>query len=270
MTVETVTFLSTLNSSLPRRGDLLKEGDAHIRNIKASLKTTFPNFDSKVEASSVQLNALTTLAVVDTDGSTVNVGTGIEMEKGHTIDMGGNKIINTGAATATTDALTFGSVGTAAAQIYPIGTLWVTTSDVDPTGIFGGTWTKAFFAGRTVLGAGSLSGRNFGAGATGGLYAHTLSNNEMPSHSHNGSTLSVRIQDGGSHTHTVYEYTDPSNGHHIGQGSEKIGGITKETSVDGLHSHAATINGTLGNAGSNQPHNILQPYRVANIWYRVS
>lgn len=44
MTVETVTYISDLNSTYPVGTDAKSEGDDHIRNIKAGLLASFPNF----------------------------------------------------------------------------------------------------------------------------------------------------------------------------------------------------------------------------------
>lgn len=42
MTVETATYLASLNSSLPVSGDQIAEGDDHLRLLKTTLKNTFP------------------------------------------------------------------------------------------------------------------------------------------------------------------------------------------------------------------------------------
>jgi hypothetical protein len=43
MTVESVTYISDLNTALPAAGDLKSEGDDHIRNLKIGVKGSFPN-----------------------------------------------------------------------------------------------------------------------------------------------------------------------------------------------------------------------------------
>lgn len=58
MTVETATYLKHLNPSYPEDGDLIKEGDDHIRLIKKTLRNTFKNIDRQVLLSSEQLNDL--------------------------------------------------------------------------------------------------------------------------------------------------------------------------------------------------------------------
>ena len=58
MTVESVTYISTLDETRPSGGDRISEGDNHIRNIKRSLKETYPNVDGEVRASDEEMNFL--------------------------------------------------------------------------------------------------------------------------------------------------------------------------------------------------------------------
>lgn len=59
MTVESVTLISDLDPNNPAGGDSISQGDDHLRNIKKSLKETFPNITEQVTASAADLNALT-------------------------------------------------------------------------------------------------------------------------------------------------------------------------------------------------------------------
>jgi microcystin-dependent protein len=52
----TVNFISDLNPLNPTDGDLVKDGDNHIRLIKAALKQTFPNITGAVTATQGDLN----------------------------------------------------------------------------------------------------------------------------------------------------------------------------------------------------------------------
>jgi microcystin-dependent protein len=52
----TVNFISDLNPLNPADGDLAKDGDNHIRLIKAAVKQTFPNITGAVTASHADLN----------------------------------------------------------------------------------------------------------------------------------------------------------------------------------------------------------------------
>ena len=107
--------------------------------------------------------------------------------------------------------------------------------------IYGGNW-EAFGAGKVLVGAGSNGGRSFTAGSTGGEYEHTLTINEMP-----------------SHTHTVTDwYFKRNEGDQLGNthGDELLGNTytTETTSA----------------SGSGRAHNNMQPYVVVYMWRRVS
>lgn len=60
MTVESASFISQLNGTLPLSGDPKSEGDNHLRLIKAVLLNQFPNLGAAaVAATAAQLSALT-------------------------------------------------------------------------------------------------------------------------------------------------------------------------------------------------------------------
>ena len=59
MTIETVTFISSLNALYPAASDLKSEGDDHIRNIKTAVKGSFPNVSGVVSATNAELSFVT-------------------------------------------------------------------------------------------------------------------------------------------------------------------------------------------------------------------
>lgn len=57
MTVETASYISQLDTTLPTAADLISEGDDHIRLTKTVLKTQFPNFGTTaITASAAEVN----------------------------------------------------------------------------------------------------------------------------------------------------------------------------------------------------------------------
>ena len=103
--------------------------------------------------------------------------------------------------------------------------------------IYGGNW-EAFGAGRVLVGAGG----NFTAGSTGGEYVHTLTTNEMPSHTH---SSSMHNTNGAGVNYLNVQKADPGMG-------------------------LTTGNTVTTAAGGGQPHNNMQPYVVVYMWRRVS
>lgn len=106
---------------------------------------------------------------------------------------------------------------------YPVGSIYISVSGVNPSQLFGGTWQQ--ITGRFLLAAGG----GYAAGATGGAATHTLTANEMPSHNH-----IITVSGAGAHGHTASETAAGGHTH-----------TASETSA-GAHNHTVTIN-TAGN-----------------------
>lgn len=124
-------------------------------------------------------------------------------------------------------------------KIYPVGSIYMTTdSTKNPNNLFDGTsWTK--LEGRFLLGSGTTSGTStsYTSGATDGEATHTLTQNEMPNH---------------SHTFNHYQNTGTTT--------------TYSTSWTNQKTSTSTTSGT----GGNQPHNNMPPYLVVNMWQRTA
>ena len=87
------------------------------------------------------------------------------------------------------------NAGNVVNEVYPIGSIYISTTSTNPSEYFGGTW-EAFGQGRTIIGAGTgedVNGNSqtFEAETTGGEYTHTLTLAEAPSHSHTRGTMDI-------------------------------------------------------------------------------
>jgi microcystin-dependent protein len=103
-----------------------------------------------------------------------------------------------------------GSLKTVFDLIYPVGSIYMSTSATNPSGLFGGTWA-AWGAGRVPVGV-AASGTFNTVEKTGGAETHTLTTAQMPSHTHTGPS---HTHTGPSHTHTgpSHAHTGPSHTH---------------------------------------------------------
>ena len=91
-------------------------------------------------------------------------------------------------------------------KTYPIGSIYISTTDSTASAVhdrFGGTW-EAYATGRTLIGMGSNGTNNYTTiGATGGATSHTITTDNMPSHTHSFSGTTGSTGGGGSHSHSV-------------------------------------------------------------------
>lgn len=131
--------------------------------------------------------------------------------------------------------------------IYPIGSIYMSVNDVDPSVLFGGSWER-IGQGRTLIGEGTgvdanNTSKTFTNAETNGEYTHTLSTTEMPSHSH-------RVSSGWSSAAGTDRIT-------FGQ----VSGQYQQSGVGGTW--------FIENTGGGQAHNNLPPYLVVYIWKRV-
>lgn len=127
-----------------------------------------------------------------------------------------------------------------AKMFFPIGSTYITQDNTNPSTIFGfGTWER--LKGKVCLGLDEDDTNMNTIGKTGGEKTHTLTVNEMP-----------------SHTHTL------NNATLINRNISGTGGAQGSTTVQG-----ATI--SANNSGGGQAHNNLQPYEVVGyMWIRRS
>lgn len=182
--------------------------------------------------------------------------------------------------------------------IYPVGSIYLSVNNVNPSTFIGGTWT--LIKDKFLLGAGDT----YTAGSTGGEATHTLTVAEMPSHTHTGPSHTHTgpshthttpnhthtMQNGGSHSHRVqYAANMASGGYH---GPNSSGGLYKAAStwIEAAGAHAHTVNssgggtsgaagtgntgasgtGATGSAGSGSAHNNMPPYLVVYMWQRTA
>ena len=123
--------------------------------------------------------------------------------------------------------------------VYPVGAIYMSVSSTSPATLFGGTWEK--IENRFLLAAGS----SYTAGNTGGEATHTLTKNEMPTHSHE---IYSGYGDVVSNVSDAYRYQT--------WGSSDRGWKT----------------GNLGtsNIGGGKAHNNMPPYLVVYMWKRTA
>lgn len=126
--------------------------------------------------------------------------------------------------------------------VYPIGSIYMSVNAADPSKLFSGTsWEK--LKGRFLLGSNST----YKPGSTGGEATHTLTQNEMP-----------------KHTHAMYSGNGGGDGTWEPDGGSYL--------VDSVTENKTTWWAPLGMnyAGGGAAHNNMPPYLSVNMWKRTS
>lgn len=168
--------------------------------------------------------------------------------------------------------------------MHPVGTAYISFTNVNPGEVFGGTWVEEA-QGKLLLGRSA----DHPAGSTGGKETVTLTEAQLPAHKHTGP----------NHTHTVPEHghtaSSASDGWHqhgvyrnqnAASGSKRyaIQGTagTVNSIGGGAHSHAITVyncpamttsadgTGDTGLTGGGEAINIMNPFIAVYIWRRIA
>ena len=133
--------------------------------------------------------------------------------------------------------------------IYPIGSIYMSVNNADPSLLFGGTWER-IGQGRTLIGEGTCTDsrnetKTFSDGTTGGEYSHVLTRNEIPKHYHPYTTAPQAWAE----RETGNQIISPASGT-----SKPVKKNTDYQYTDG---------------DTDKPHNNIQPYLVVYMWKRI-
>lgn len=128
--------------------------------------------------------------------------------------------------------------------IYPIGSIYMSVNNVNPSTLFGGTWEQ--LKDKFLLGAGDT----YNNGETGGEATHTLTENEMPLHSHQ------------EHEWNIIVSADGNTGSY----TPNYSGNNWTIARDDRDWNTYRFTGSKGGGAS---HNNMPPYLVIFIWKRI-
>lgn len=166
--------------------------------------------------------------------------------------------------------------------IYPVGSIYMSVNSTSPATLFGGTWER--LKDKFLLSAGD----SYSAGATGGEATHTLTESEMPSHTHTQNAHSHIVKPHSHSTSTSGEYFVTSemdtanntkvsynaNGNRIVDGqAENTGSTFHHRVATGSESEAVQtydFTATNQNTGGGQSHNNMPPYLAVYMWKRTA
>jgi hypothetical protein len=143
--------------------------------------------------------------------------------------------------------------------IYPIGSIYISTSSINPSTLLGGTWRQ--IQDRFLVGAGN----SYGIDSTGGATVATTTNatgttgstvltiDQIPSHQHSIQGYNISGS-AASWTERAVSYQSSNVGYGTGIRSSFVGGGNGHTHSLNSHNHSVST---------------LPPYLAVNIWERL-
>lgn len=162
-------------------------------------------------------------------------------------------------------------------KAYPIGSIYITLVNTNPSETIGGEWRRVA-EGRCLVGVSAE--RNITLRKTGGSATVNLSQANLPSHNH-GVHISGRTDIGGVHSHKINTVKAEINGTvsyvrgsnnlaDIGSWKLNVGYSDAWTEPSESHFHNFSVNGSTDLFGNGTPVNIENPYLGVYMWERIS
>ena len=154
-------------------------------------------------------------------------------------------------------------------QIYPVGSIYMSTASANPGTLFANTTWAAFGAGRVLIGAGTGNDGTdsvaFTAGNTGGLYNVTLTDTQIPDHYHH----AVNGGSGNNYLPTLSS-ANTLNFKAEGNMGDRAYQTTGSPSTADRGLTGPIVDSTGGGVTAGQSHTNVQPHVVVYMWQRTS
>lgn len=147
-----------------------------------------------------------------------------------------------------------------ALTIYPVGSIYMSVNDTNPSTLFGGTWER--ITGKFLLAAtdGGSSGASQAAGNTGGEATHAITTSEMPQHRHSVDQQYLHRLDSADNNYANYGEGGSLTGWGVKAADTNNAGITR-LGVPSFNTN---------NSGSGNAMSIMPPYLSVYVWKRTA
>jgi len=231
---------------------------------------------AEVQAGSDTARAVTPAGLASRTATTTRAGL---------VELATNTEATTGVDTAR--AVTPANVKAVIKTVFPINSIYITATNINPETFIGGTWSQ-IAEGRTLIGVGMFGTDIYDAGDTGGTARVALSRTHMPSHDHGGSTgiqsanhsHSATTSSSGAHTHSTplddggaFAYAGGGGA----PGTNRPLGEDGTTSSAGAHTHTVTVGNndashthSIASEGGGVAHENRMPYLAVYFWKRTA
>lgn len=287
MALEGGTVITDLQPTYPQDNELIKDGAAHLRLIKAVLTNTLKGFKTIVTMTSDKLNLFD--ANFDMSATATTVKTALvatanpSASTANNWDLKGNDMLNVGSSSYTSGDPANDRRAASIADVvkyskttaWPIGSIFLTIDTKNPADTFGGTWQQVG-QGRCISGVGAYGGATITAGGSGGTATKTLATANLPAHNHGASGLSGTATSAGGHAHRFLGddgvgafNTRVQNWNYDAKSHGGDGGIYN-TTTDGAHTHPVTMAGATASTGSGSAFDVMQPWFGVYVWQRTA
>lgn len=152
--------------------------------------------------------------------------------------------------------------------MYPVGAIYMSTVNTNPSNYFGGTWA-AWGSGRVPVGVNTGDSNFSTVEKTGGASTHTLTTAQIPAHTHGSKSLTGKFwnyagQDS-SYTGTasgICSMTSTDSSAPYPSSKSTASGKNDTLYINATHEHTSV--------GSGSAHNNLQPYITCYMWKRTA
>lgn len=143
--------------------------------------------------------------------------------------------------------------GVSLLDVYPVGAIYISVSSTNPSTLFGGTWEQ--IQDKFLLSAGDT----YSAGSTGGSAEVTLTEAQMPAHTHTPKPTTVN---------------NVASSFLVGNSNISRGGVGSSGSYafKGAQANMAapSTSTTTASAGSGEAHDNMPPYLAVYVWKRTA
>ena len=150
---------------------------------------------------------------------------------------------------------------------HPVGSLYMHIGGKDPATLFGGTWKQ--IVGRYIMASGTVNGKTYSAGDTGGESEHSIDRKEMPRHGHTRGSMNIT----GAFSATgegSNDFPTTAEGafYNTGRRGTKVKNSSDPDSIIGFDA-SRSWTGTTSIEGGSQPMPMLPLFTAVDTWYRV-
>lgn len=161
---------------------------------------------------------------------------------------------------------------------WPIGSIFITVSNINPANSIGGKW-KRIAEGRCLVGVGTSQNVDVTLRQTGGAWSTQLTTAQLPAHNHHIGG-SINTNEAGDHTHKLQKKGGmevdrsgndlPYTAIDVGDNTPYNNSFTDLwTENAGNHSHSITLNLWTDQTGSGNAVNLAQPFIGVYMWERI-